>query len=69
LDRALRRLARQRGTSLNDVALDALARGSGVTEEAIQRRKLRDLAGQWRDDAAFDEAIREQDSVDPALWR
>ena len=69
LDRMLRRRAREQGASLNDVALEALARGAGVTEEAVRHRTLRDLAGTWEDDAAFDAALRDQDTVDDRLWR
>lgn len=60
LGRILRRLARQRDTSLDEVALEALARGAGATEERVVRRKLRDLAGAWADDPEFEVAIREQ---------
>jgi hypothetical protein len=69
VDRILRRLARERGASLNDVALEALARGAGATEERVVRRKLRDLAGGWMEDPEFEAAIREQDTVDERLWR
>jgi hypothetical protein len=69
LDRLLRRKARERGTSLNEVALEAMVRGAGLTSERVRHRNLRDLAGKWRDDAQFDQAIREQDSVDETLWR
>lgn len=34
LDEALRRAARERGKSLNEVAIEALARGAGFIEEA-----------------------------------
>jgi hypothetical protein len=69
LDRVFRRRARERGASLNEVVLEALTRDAGLTAERVRRRDLRDLAGQWRDDPEFDQALREQDSVDAALWR
>lgn len=69
VDRILRRLARDRGASLNEVAIEALARGAGATEERVARRSLRDLAGAWVEDPAFDDAIREQDVVDERLWQ
>jgi hypothetical protein len=69
LDRMLRRKAREQGASLNDVALEALARGAGVTGEAVRHRKLRDLAGRWEEDSKFDAALRDQDVVDGRLWR
>ena len=68
LDRALRRLARERGVNLNEVALDALTKGAGLPAERVQRRDLGDLAGTWQDDPEFDEAIRQQDTVYPVLW-
>jgi hypothetical protein len=69
LDRLLRRKARERGASLNEVALEALAKGAGVTADPVRHRNLRDLAGTWVEDPEFDQAIREQDTIDPALWR
>ena len=69
LDRALRRMARENGASLNDVVLETLARGAGLDAEPTAQRKLADLAGTWVEDPAFDNALREQDTVDDALWR
>ena len=69
LDRVLRRRAREKGASLNDVVLEALARGAGVTGEPVKYRDLRDLAGTWQEDPDFDEALRAQDTIDEALWR
>jgi hypothetical protein len=69
LDEALRRAARERGKSLNEVAIEALARGSGVTGERRQRRNLGDIAGTWRKDPAFDKALAAQDTIDKEMWR
>ena len=69
LDRLLRRRAREKGASLNDVLLDALARGAGVVDGPVKHRNLRDLAGTWQEDPDFDRALGEQDQVDEALWR
>lgn len=69
VDRILRRRARAQGASLNEVALEALARGAGVAEEAVRQRTLRDLAGAWEEDGEFDAALRDQRAVDEALWR
>jgi hypothetical protein len=68
VDRALRRRAREQGISLNDAALDALARGTGVSDDAGPQRSLRDLAGTWEDDPAFEAAIRDQRAIDERLW-
>jgi hypothetical protein len=68
LDEALRRTARKRGKSLNDVAIEALARGAGVTGERNRQRDLADIAGTWRKDPAFDSALAAQDTVDEEMW-
>lgn len=69
LDAVLRRKARDQGKSLNDVAIEALARGAGITGEQIRQRDLSDIAGNWREDGAFDNAVSEQDVIDDELWR
>ena len=53
LDEALRRTARDRGKSLNEVAVEALARGAGVSGERVRQRDLTGIAGTWREDSAF----------------
>ncbi|MGI8965275.1 MAG: hypothetical protein ACR2H1_04205 [Limisphaerales bacterium] len=68
IDSCLRRRAREEGRSLNQIALDALRRGSGLKEEIVHH-DLDDLAGTWKNDAAFDAAIRAQDKIDSKLWR
>jgi plasmid stability protein len=69
LDQALRRSARERGKSLNEVAIEALARGAGVSGDRSRQRDLGDVAGTWRKDAAFDSALAEQDTIDKEMWR
>jgi plasmid stability protein len=69
LDEALRRAARERGKSLNDIAIEALARGAGVTGDRRPQRDLSDVAGTWRNDPAFDSALAAQDSIDEDIWR
>lgn len=69
LDEALRRAARQRGKSLNEVAIEALARGVGVTGERGRQRDLGDIAGTWRKDPAFDRALAAQDTIDEEMWQ
>jgi hypothetical protein len=58
LDEALRRAAREQDKSLNEVAIEALARGAGVTGE---RDRLRD--------PAFDRAVAAQHTIDEEMWR
>ena len=69
LDDALRRAARERGKSLNEVAIEALARGAGITGERRRQRDLADITGTWRKDAAFERALAAQDTVDEEMWR
>lgn len=69
LDAALRRKAREEGKSLNEVTIEALARGAGVSGEQTRQRDLSDIAGAWREDPDFDKALAEQDVIDEKLWR
>ena len=69
LDEALRRAARERGKSLNEVAIEALARGTGVTQDRRRQRDLGDIAGTWSNDAAFDSASALQDTIDEEMWQ
>jgi hypothetical protein len=69
LDAALRGTARQQGKSLNEVALEALARGAGLNEHQCRQRNLDDIAGSWRKDPAFESAIAAQDAIDEEMWR
>jgi hypothetical protein len=65
----LKELARREDKSLNQVSLEILERGLGLTGEEIVYHDLDDLAGTWVDDPEFDKAIEEQHNVDPELWK
>jgi hypothetical protein len=69
LDSELRRRARTEGKSLNAVAVEALMRGAGVGVPPLRQRDLDDVAGTWRDDQEFDQAVAEQDRIEERLWR
>jgi len=69
LDKALRQAARQRGKSLNEVAIETLARGAGISGDRARQRDLADIAGTWRKDPAFDSALAAQHTVDEEMWR
>lgn len=69
LDDAVRRRARAEGRSLNEIAIEALERGMGVSEGRTSYRSLGGITGTWTEDAEFDAAIDEQDRVDDELWR
>lgn len=69
VDAALRRSARQQGKSLNEVAIEALTRGAGMSENRARQRDLTDIVGSWRKDPEFDRALTAQDTVNEDLWR
>ena len=69
VDKAIRRRARARGQSLNQVAVEALASGLGVEKSDMPVRDLSDIAGTWADDPTFDAALAAQDRVDRARWK
>jgi hypothetical protein len=65
----LKELAKREEKSLNQVSLEILERGLGLTGEEIVYHDLDDLAGTWVDDPEFDKAIAEQHRIDPELWK
>jgi predicted nucleotidyltransferase len=69
VDRALRRRAARVAKSLNEVALEALALGAGVGQQAQEQHDLDFLIGSWVEDAAVDQALEDQRKVDEDLWR
>ena len=69
LDVAIRVSAREQGKSLNEVAIEALARGFGMGQAQVRQRDLSDIAGSWRRDPAFERALAAQDTVDEEMWR
>ena len=69
VDAEIRRRARQEGKSLNEVAIEALARGVGLGGEPVRFRALGDVSGRWQEDPEFDRAIREQRQIDESLWK
>jgi plasmid stability protein len=68
VDRALRRLARERHKSLNQVTVEALELAVGTAEQR-KRRDLSDFGGTWKDDPATAAALADQRRIDPELWR
>lgn len=69
LDAVLRRRAREEGKSLHAVAIEALARGAGISEDRTRQRNLHDITGTWAQDRAFNRALADQDAIDKELWR
>jgi hypothetical protein len=69
VDRALRRSADRQGRSLNEVSLEALARGAGVEREAMEHHDVDFLFGSWVEDPTVDRALADQRAIDEDLWR
>jgi hypothetical protein len=69
VDRALRRRAARQARSLNEVAVEALARGAGVEHEASEHHDVDFLFGSWVEDRAVDRALADQRAIDPELWK
>ncbi len=69
VDSAIRARARAKQKSLNEIALEALAEGAGVTDAERARRDMSDVAGTWKADRALEKALADQDHVDEELWR
>lgn len=63
VDQALRKRAKKTGKSLNEVALEALAKGTGVTPDATFNDLDWFIGGQSLDTKAFDDAERWQESL------
>ena len=68
VDRALRKQAKANGKSLNDIALEALRRATGV-DAPVRHHDLDDLIGTWVEDPEFDRILEAQRQIDEELWR
>ena len=68
LDKAVKAKAKRLGKSVNEVALDALARGVG---EPVRHRNLRQMPGSWsrRDAAEFERFLERHREIDEELWK
>ena len=65
VDRTLRRKAKQRKQSLNQVILDELTQ---ATLGRSAKADFSDLVGQWTSDAGFDELLAAQRQIDADEW-
>jgi len=68
LDRALKARAKQLGKSVNQYAVEALARSVG---QVVRVRNLRDMPGKWtkKDAAEFDAFLTDHRRIDDELWK
>ncbi len=69
VDQRLREQAADYSVSLNEVAVSALTRASGLDAEPVVHHDLDDLAGSWVSDPALDAALESMDQVDKDLWK
>lgn len=69
LDAALRRRAKRRGMTLNEVAVQAMTEALGLVAESPRRRSVRDICGAHTKDAVLELALDAQRQLDPELWR
>lgn len=69
VDRKLREVSAQYGTSMNQTTLEALSRGLGVTQQPAEHHDLDDLIGTWVKDPAFDKAVKSIRRIDPGMWK
>ena len=67
VDEALRRKAKLKGVSLNQILLETLTQSVG--EEAAPYHDLDEIAGSWKPDKTFDDALAAFDKVDPNDWK
>ena len=68
VDQALRKKARERRVSLNQLLVDELIMASGASTSR-RYRSLKQVAGRWKEDPEFDKALEAQRQIDWSLWR
>jgi len=68
VDDALRLRAQTQGKSVDEVALDLIRAGLAITTSP-KRRDLSEFAGTWVSDPEVEAALRDQDRIDPEMWR
>jgi hypothetical protein len=69
LDRRLRKLARQRGASLNSVIVECLARQVDLDAKKAVYDDLDDLIGKWKPDTKMEAALADQRKIDKDAWK
>jgi hypothetical protein len=68
VDQALRRKARERRISLNQLLVEELMQASGAASER-RYRSLKQFAGAWKEDPEFDRILEEQRQIDWSTWK
>lgn len=69
VERALRAKAQAEGKTTEQIAVEALRAITAPSDGPAKKRDLSDLAGTWKEDPEFDRIMREQDQIDPELWK
>ena len=54
---------------MNEIVVEALKAGIGLSGSPVRHTDLDDLAGTWVNDPEFDRAIQEMDKADPELCK
>ena len=68
VDQALRKKARERKVSLNQLLVDELINASGTSANR-RYRSLKQVVGRWKEDPEFDRVLEDQRRIDWNLWR
>lgn len=71
LEKEIRRIARERGTSINKTIRELLSESLGIDQSSGKKRDLSDFAGFWDEEEAeeFDKATEVFEKVDEELWK
>ncbi|HJX72757.1 MAG TPA: hypothetical protein VJ307_01270 [Candidatus Deferrimicrobiaceae bacterium] len=74
VEKALRRMAKESGKSLNKVVLELIRAGTGTgggRKRSPKGASLAELAGGWTEDEAreFEEATKIFEEIDEAMWK
>lgn len=69
LDRRLKKLARERGVSLNSFIVECLARQADLAPDKQTYHDLDHLAGTWVHDDEMDAALEDQRRIDEDMWK
>jgi hypothetical protein len=71
LNKALHQKAIAEGRTVQDVAVDAIARGLNVGNTNVSPKKgdWSEFIGSWVEDPEFDEAMKDFEKIDPELWK
>lgn len=71
VERQIRRIARETGTSINKTIIDLLKKSLGLRDTENKMRDLSDLAGAWSEEEVreFEENTQVFEHIDEEIWR